>query len=230
MKKGNRMKLLFGAYLYATYTKDGLVIANAIKVKPYTLWMWSQLPDWKQALAFWNTKYCHELEGEDFHRLVKSTGRMRIRMIMTKSISKARALWKLLARHYDIEKITDILDIDHDIWTLKNSQDKADRQRIKTFISERWFGQIDVMRSLSNKEILYRKQQSQCAGCRESFRLENLTKDHIVPKSRGGGNDISNLQLLCQPCNILKGSRTHDFLLSELETRGIIQRNGDLRA
>ncbi len=31
-----------------------------------------------------------------------------------------------------------------------------------------------------------------------------MSVDHIVPKSRGGSNDLSNLQPLCLPCNQLK--------------------------
>lgn len=34
-----------------------------------------------------------------------------------------------------------------------------------------------------------------------------FTKDHIVPKSKGGQDFISNYQVMCLPCNGLKGSR-----------------------
>jgi hypothetical protein len=33
-----------------------------------------------------------------------------------------------------------------------------------------------------------------------------FTKDHIVPKSKGGKNDISNYQTMCSTCNEVKGS------------------------
>lgn len=33
-----------------------------------------------------------------------------------------------------------------------------------------------------------------------------LTKDHIVPKSRGGSNEFKNYQTMCGPCNWDKGS------------------------
>jgi 5-methylcytosine-specific restriction endonuclease McrA len=29
--------------------------------------------------------------------------------------------------------------------------------------------------------------------------------DHMVPLSRGGLNDVTNIQLLCSPCNVAKG-------------------------
>ena len=36
---------------------------------------------------------------------------------------------------------------------------------------------------------------------------ESLTRDHLVPLSRGGTNDWSNVVTACSPCNTRKGSR-----------------------
>ena len=33
-----------------------------------------------------------------------------------------------------------------------------------------------------------------------------MTKDHIIPKSKGGKDTLKNLQPMCMPCNALKGS------------------------
>lgn len=33
--------------------------------------------------------------------------------------------------------------------------------------------------------------------------------DHIIPRSRGGGNAKKNLQITCEPCNTKKGFLTH---------------------
>jgi 5-methylcytosine-specific restriction endonuclease McrA len=32
-----------------------------------------------------------------------------------------------------------------------------------------------------------------------------MTKDHIIPKSKGGRNELSNYITMCRPCNEIKG-------------------------
>ena len=46
------------------------------------------------------------------------------------------------------------------------------------------------------KRYLYR-----CAICKKK---KKLTRDHITPISKGGTNDIGNIQPLCRPCNSKK--------------------------
>lgn len=48
-------------------------------------------------------------------------------------------------------------------------------------------------------------------ACLRCGSLDGVTKDHIRPLSRGGGNDISNLQPLCKKCNSWKGTKEIDF-------------------
>lgn len=45
-----------------------------------------------------------------------------------------------------------------------------------------------------------------------------LEIEHIIPKSRGGTNRVSNLTIACKPCNDKKGSKTaKEFGFSEVE-------------
>ena len=47
-----------------------------------------------------------------------------------------------------------------------------------------------------------------CGRHRSELRgREFLTRDHVVPISRGGGNDWSNVVAACSPCNNRKGNR-----------------------
>jgi hypothetical protein len=48
-----------------------------------------------------------------------------------------------------------------------------------------------------------------CCSCGRSSKEEGITLevDHIIPRSKGGSNDIGNLQALCKKCNIGKSNK-----------------------
>lgn len=50
-----------------------------------------------------------------------------------------------------------------------------------------------------------------CALCAKPESEVRLTIDHIIPVSKGGRNDIGNLQPLCQSCNSRKSNRLLDI-------------------
>ena len=58
------------------------------------------------------------------------------------------------------------------------------------------------------------KKHSVCPGCKKSWndipfskggKKYRITFDHIIPLSKGGSNDIENIQPLCYRCNFSKG-------------------------
>lgn len=51
-----------------------------------------------------------------------------------------------------------------------------------------------------------RDQKNKCAYC-HTILNEDAEVDHIVPLARGGSNWPSNLQWLCQGCNLSKGAK-----------------------
>ena len=56
------------------------------------------------------------------------------------------------------------------------------------------------------REYLLQKWSRTCAYCKkQNFPLQI---EHIVPKSRGGSDRVSNLTLACEPCNLKKGNMT----------------------
>ena len=46
-----------------------------------------------------------------------------------------------------------------------------------------------------------------CQYCGEGYPAEDLTFDHVVPRSRGGRTSWTNVVTACQSCNLHKGDR-----------------------
>jgi len=63
--------------------------------------------------------------------------------------------------------------------------------------------------SCNRKNILWRD-NNQCQYCAAYFAEENLTLDHVLPRSRGGQNIWTNLVAACKKCNQKKGNKTPD--------------------
>ncbi|MBD2480424.1 HNH endonuclease [Planktothrix sp. FACHB-1365] len=58
---------------------------------------------------------------------------------------------------------------------------------------------------LTRRNILHRDSHS-CQYC--GYTGDDLTLDHVIPRSRGGGDSWENLVSACVQCNVRKGSRT----------------------
>jgi 5-methylcytosine-specific restriction endonuclease McrA len=46
-----------------------------------------------------------------------------------------------------------------------------------------------------------------CQYCGDGFPTQDLTFDHVIPRSRGGRTTWSNVVTACGPCNLAKGNR-----------------------
>lgn len=55
-------------------------------------------------------------------------------------------------------------------------------------------------------KALYVRQRGKCTACCAAL-LKRYHLDHIIPLSSGGSNYPDNLQLLCPPCNLSKGTK-----------------------
>lgn len=46
-----------------------------------------------------------------------------------------------------------------------------------------------------------------CQYCEDKFRTQELTFDHVIPRSRGGRTTWDNIVTSCRDCNLIKGSK-----------------------
>jgi CRISPR/Cas system Type II protein with McrA/HNH and RuvC-like nuclease domain len=57
----------------------------------------------------------------------------------------------------------------------------------------------------ANRNRIYKRDNYQCVYCGSN---KSLTLDHVIPKSRGGKNEWTNLVTSCFKCNLKKANRT----------------------
>ena len=59
---------------------------------------------------------------------------------------------------------------------------------------------------LTNK-YLFRRDEHMCMYCGQELSRLSLTRDHVLPRSRGGKDTWTNVVSACKPCNQRKGAR-----------------------
>lgn len=69
------------------------------------------------------------------------------------------------------------------------------------------FKYVERVPTLNNRN-LFRRDLHMCAYCGKEFKDHDLTRDHIVPASKGGPTSWTNCVTACTPCNSRKDDMT----------------------
>ena len=72
-------------------------------------------------------------------------------------------------------------------------------------------------RSRVLKPLLFGQQEGRCKGTEFEIFYSEATVDHIVPKAAGGEDELSNLQVLCSPCNGLKDDGSSEAYMQKIQ-------------
>ncbi|UCH85801.1 MAG: HNH endonuclease [Candidatus Latescibacterota bacterium] len=56
-----------------------------------------------------------------------------------------------------------------------------------------------------SRENIYTRDKYRCQYCGEKLDARDLTCDHVVPRSKGGQTEWTNIVTCCRPCNRKKG-------------------------
>jgi len=59
-----------------------------------------------------------------------------------------------------------------------------------------------------NRRNLYGRDQNRCQYCGKRFPTNELSLDHVIPRSMGGQSTWENIVCACLKCNVKKGGRT----------------------
>lgn len=108
------------------------------------------------------------------------------------------------------EQMRELYKVSRDVWNANNPEKaaaiaKSRRSRrdarLKaggSFTPQEWLALVDATGHI-------------CLCCKTPDTIRRLTVDHVVPLAKGGANTIDNLQPLCLPCNVKKGTSVVDY-------------------
>ncbi len=68
---------------------------------------------------------------------------------------------------------------------------------------------------LLNRNNLFRRDKGECQYCGSK---KQLTIDHVVPRSKGGKSNWTNLVTACHRCNVIKGDKSPEHAGLDLRT------------
>lgn len=76
------------------------------------------------------------------------------------------------------------------------------------------------MPSIRKLSLILGRTKGCCSYCGTPLTLETMTIDHMVPRSKGGSDDVSNLYACCSSCNTAKGPRSIEDLRTSFQLLG----------
>jgi ATP adenylyltransferase len=131
---------------------------------------------------------------------------------------------KILKKHGVVNREGELITLDARKMTLQEKAviRRTCEERMQKLIEKRglkiWdhrLAQTDAVPESIRYQIL-KEANGKCILCGTSAAESVLHVDHIVPRSKGGGNDVDNLQCLYESCNLGKGNKDDtDFRRSE---------------
>jgi 5-methylcytosine-specific restriction endonuclease McrA len=79
---------------------------------------------------------------------------------------------------------------------------------LPSVIRLRTYRHIPIRLQIVTRKNIYLRDGHTCQYCGDKLKADELTLDHIIPKSRGGKSDWQNQVTCCKPCNWKKDDRT----------------------
>jgi 5-methylcytosine-specific restriction endonuclease McrA len=71
-------------------------------------------------------------------------------------------------------------------------------------------------KGVARRYEIYERDQGKCYMCQQSISLDIAELDHLIPVSKGGSSDPSNIALSCRPCNRRRGANLGEKQFSKL--------------
>ena len=110
--------------------------------------------------------------------------------------------WKRALKLVFLEKVEVLEESDQQVRSASHALRVPQVVRLLRFVG---FRKRDVKFSRQN---IYARDKYRCQYCDAKLPIKDLTIDHVLPRSRGGGTNWENIVTCCKPCNRKKGGRT----------------------
>lgn len=78
---------------------------------------------------------------------------------------------------------------------------------IPEVIALKFYDKVPRQQVPFTRRNIYQHYSYRCCYCGKHLPSSELNLDHVIPRSRGGPTDWSNIVTACVPCNLKKGSR-----------------------
>ena len=79
-----------------------------------------------------------------------------------------------------------------------------------------------------NRRNLFARDRNQCQYCGKNYPTSELSIDHVMPRSLGGGDSWENLVCACIRCNARKGGRTPEQASMKMVRRPVMPKRNPL--
>ena len=109
--------------------------------------------------------------------------------------------WKKAITLVFLQKVEVIQEYEREIHSVSRSFRLPAVIRLLGFVRN---GRVGVKFSRRN---VFMRDDYMCQYCGQRFEPKSLTCDHIIPKSRGGITEWTNIVTSCIPCNLKKGDK-----------------------
>lgn len=79
-----------------------------------------------------------------------------------------------------------------------------------------------------NRRNIFARDHNRCQYCGKRFPTSELSIDHVIPRSQGGGTSWGNVVCACTRCNVKKGGRTPEQANMHLITQPVQPRRSPI--
>jgi len=112
--------------------------------------------------------------------------------------------YRIKEKSYDIDYIIKLINKEESHHIIDGTRVKTEGLRLKSFASKE-LKCVSCGRKADRFEIAANFTQDNWHLTLWSDNVQ-MTKDHIIPKSKGGANTLDNIQIMCTSCNNRKGN------------------------